>query len=131
MTPETSIDRRSLSHMAPEVKLVHMRLEIWGKWARDKVPGDWPERTILARLIEEGPGAGQTTARVVEIPESIAETDTAVAHLGVDERRVVKAYYTQWASPDVVARHLRLKPRQMKSILQRARWRLVGWFTKP
>jgi len=123
--------RRSLSHMAPDVKIVHFRLEIWGRWAKDHVPGDWPERTVIGRLMEEGPGAGQTTARVMEIPEGIAETDSAVAHLAADERKVVVRFYTHWEPRPVMARSLRLKPRKFDAILNRARWRLVGWFSRP
>lgn len=123
--------KRSLNHMAPDVKLVHIRLEVWGRWAKDRAPGDWPERTILARLMEEGPGAGQITSKVVEIPEGIAETDWAVAHLKNPERLVIKTFYTQWSPVEVMCRKTRLRPRQFKAVLQRARWQLVGWFSHP
>ena len=93
----TDPDRRALSHMSPEVLLVHLRLEVWGRWAKDPNPGDWPERTILAKLIEEGPGASASTAKVPEIPPGIAETDKAVAHLAHDETLVIKTYYLHWA----------------------------------
>jgi hypothetical protein len=130
MTTDAPIDRRSLSHMAPEVKLVHLRLEIWGRWAKDKVPGDWPQRTILGRLIEEGPSAGHITGSGVQLPEAVAETDTAVAHLAQDEKRVILAFYTRWEPRPTMARRLRLNVKRFDVILNRARWRLVGWFSR-
>ena len=127
----TDPDRRALSHMSPEVLLVHLRLEVWGRWAKDPNPGDWPERTILAKLIEEGPGASASTAKVPEIPPGIAETDRAVAHLAHDETLVIKTYYLHWAPMEILAKRARMPPRRFQAILSRARWRLVGWFTHP
>ena len=124
-------DGRSVSHMAPDVKIVHLRLEIWGRWAKDRPVGDWPERTVLGRLIEEGPGAGHQTAHGGDMPEGIAETDAAIAHLSGDEKRVVVTFYTRWEPRPVMARRLHVNVRQFDSILNRARWRLVGWFSRP
>ena len=123
------IDRRAMSRMAPDIKLVHMRLEAWGKWAKDRAPNGWAERTILGRLIDEGPGASHSTATVTEIPEAIAETDRAVAHLSGDELRVIKSYYMSWVPREILALRLRMRPKQMDRVLTRARWRLAGFFS--
>jgi len=121
------IDRRSMSHMAPDVRLVHMRLEAWAQWARDTAPGDWPKRTILGRLIDEGPGASHGTASVSDIPEPVAETDRAVAHLPPEDRKVIREFYLSWAPRELMARRLKLTPRRFDAILNRARWRICGF----
>lgn len=122
-----TIDRRALNHMAPDVRLVHMRLEAWAHWAKDSTPGDWPKRTILGRLIDEGPGASHGTATVSDIPEAIAETDRAVAHLPPEDRKVIREFYLSWAPRELIARRLRLTPRRFDAILNRARWRICGF----
>ena len=120
------VDRRATSHMAPELKLVHLRLEAWGRWSRDKL-APWPERTVLGRLIEEGPSAGEAGRGVTELPEPIAETDRAVAHLGEIDRKVIRIYYTEWQPAEYLARRCGMERRRFDSVLNRARWRIAGY----
>jgi len=123
------IDRRSLSNMAPEIRVLHQRLEAWAKWSRERISTGWPERTILGRLIEEGPGASHSSGAPTAIPDAIAEMDRAVGHLTGDDRRVIREYYLRWEPREVLARRLRLTPKRMDGILNRARWRLVGFLS--
>lgn len=124
---EMIMDRRRANAMSAEMKLVHLRLEAWGRWAHDRLQ-PWPARTTLGRLIDEGPGAGHAPQREsAEIPEPIAETDRAVAHLGDIDRRVVRAYYAEWAPVEQLARRQRMTLRQFQAVLTRARWRIVGF----
>lgn len=122
-------DRRARSHMAPEIQLVHLRLEAWSRWARDKAPGGWPERTILGRLIEEGPGASHGTGQVSDMPETVAITDRAVAHLSGEDRAVIREYYLKWAPRELLARRLKLSLRRFDAVLNRARWRVCGYIS--
>ena len=125
---EISVDKRASNHMSGEMKLVHLRLEAWGKWARDRI-APWPERTVRGRLIDEGPGAGHAAPGVAEIPEPIAETDRAVAHLGDIDRRIVRTYYVEWAPLEQLARRAKMSPRQFQNVLNRARWRILGYLS--
>lgn len=128
-TAVQSPDRRALGHMAADIRIVHIRLEMWAKWARDKAPNGWPERTILGRLIEEGPGASQSSHTTSDMPEGIAETDRAVGHLPDEDRKVVRQYYLHWAPRDVMARKLRMPLTKFDSVLNRARWRICGYLS--
>ena len=123
------IDRRAMSRMPPDIKLVHMRLEQWARWAKDKPPNGWPERTILGRLIEEGPGASHCTSFTSDIPDHIAHVDRAVGHLSHDDKRVIRAYYLSWMPREFLAIKLRISPRRLDTILNRARWRIAGFLS--
>lgn len=120
------MDNRTRSHMSPDVLYVHMRLEAWGRWAKDKLT-PWPVRTMLGRVIDEGPAASHSTAGVGEIPEAVGATDRAVAHLGDVDRRVIRVYYTEWAPIELMARRVKMRPRQFQAVLNRARWRISGY----
>jgi DNA-directed RNA polymerase specialized sigma24 family protein len=61
------------------------------------------------------------------MPEAIAETDRAVAHLTGDDRRVIREYYLRWAPREVIAKRLKLTLRRFDAVLNRARWRICGY----
>ena len=52
------LDRRAFNRLAPELRITHIRCEAWGRWSKEKL-SPWPDRTILGRLIEQGPSAGE------------------------------------------------------------------------
>lgn len=122
---EWAMDNRVRSRMSGDTLLTHMRLEAWGRWSRDKL-APWPTRTVLGRMMDEGPGASHETTGG-EIPEAVQQTDRAVAHLGEVDRRVIRVYYTEWAPLEVMARRLKMRPRQFQAVLNRARWRVSGY----
>lgn len=120
-------DPRYLNHMDPDTKRVHVRLEEWGKWARDTEVRPWPRRTLLGRIMDQGAsGAGQSQAPI-SIPNTVAAVDAAVARLGAIDRSVVQTYYLRWEPPEVMARRLSMRVRQFQSVLRRARWRIGGY----
>jgi DNA-directed RNA polymerase specialized sigma24 family protein len=121
---------RILSHMDPETKIVHCRLEAWGKWSRDCHIPAWPEATLLARVIEEGPhGAFSSGKPPIHMPDSVAHVDAAVCRLGEVDRRVIRKYYLEWAPTEALARAVRMNVRQFKAVLHRARWRVAGYLS--
>lgn len=118
-------DGRRMSRMSESTKIVHARLTAWARWAREHhAPGDWPELTIVGRLIKDGPGAGSAGAPPVHMPTDIAEVDAAVARLGAIDRRVIRAYYGPWEPIERLARGLSMRVREFENVLRRARWRV-------
>lgn len=128
MTATAERDPRYLNHMDPETKRVHVRLEEWGKWARDAEIRPWPRRTLLGRVMDQGPsGAGESGRPPISMPNAIALVDAAVSRLGDIDRRVVQTYYLRWEPPEVMARRVGMRLRQFQSVLRRARWRIGGY----
>lgn len=130
---EIHVERPSLrviNHMDPETKLVHCRLEEWGQWARDIGIRAWPQATLLARIMEEGPhGAFSSGRPPIHMAESVAHVDAAVCRLGEVDKRVIRKYYIEWAPTDAMARSLRMRVRMFQNVLKRARWRVSGYLS--
>jgi predicted DNA-binding transcriptional regulator AlpA len=118
-------DRRALSRMDAETKLIHHRLEAWADWARHDDPRPWPASTLMARTIEFGKYGVRSAGRPpTEMPDSVAHVDAAIAHLGEIDRRVVTTYYTRWAPQEVMARSINMRRNKFDAALRRARWRI-------
>lgn len=122
-------DPRAMNRMDPETKIVHARLERWGKWAKENYNA-WPAVTLLGRIVEQGPGASQQGRPPVSMSEEDAQTDAAVAKLGEIDRKVIIEYYTKWRDIETAARNCRMRVRQFHSVLRRARWRIEGRLSK-
>lgn len=122
-------DGRAMNHMDPETKLVHARLEQWARWARDHALQPFPVRTVLGRVIEEGPAAGSPSGGAPEWPAEVAEVERAVLALGDIDRSVIRQYYLEWGPPEAHARACHMSVRRFRSALRRARWRLSGWLS--
>lgn len=123
----TMRDKRTMNHMDGDTKLVHLRLEAWGEWAKQHESIGYPAITPIGRMMEYGPmGAAQEGRPPVSMPDEIAATDAAVARLGAIDRKAVTEYYTRWEAAEVIARRCGLRVRQFQSVLRRARWRLLG-----
>ncbi len=121
------IDGRTCNHMDPETRFVHGLLETWGKTCADRFRA-WPNTTVLGKLIEFGPmGAAQPGKPVESIPEDMARVDAAISKLGQIDKKVIVAYYTRYEPPEVVARRLHMRYRQLQAVLRRARWRIGGY----
>lgn len=130
MSATMEIDRRSLSHMSPDLRPVHSRLQIWAQWAKEPLPGSFPARTWLGRVIDEGTDGARVHHQPGEMPEPIAKTDRAVSQLGHEDRKVIRAYYLYWQPRELLARHCRMSLRKFDAVLNRARWRLWGAFER-
>jgi hypothetical protein len=116
------------NRMDPETKVVHGRLEEWGKWAKDTEIRAWPAVTYLGRWAEQGiDGAAQQGKPPIAMPDSVAVVDAAVCRLGDIDKAIIKTYYLKWEPIEVMARRHRMRVRQFQNVLRRARWRILGF----
>lgn len=127
---ETGGRRKSMNHMDPETKLVHARLEEWAKWAKDSGIAGYPKQSLTEKAAQYGKlGIPQESNFRTEpmMPDHVAMVDAAICRLADLDRRVVKIYYMRWEAVSVMAWHLRMRERKFQHILQRARWRIMGY----
>jgi hypothetical protein len=116
------------NRMDTDTRIVHERLEQWGRWAKDSEARAWPESTMLGRVMEQGlVAAGQQGRPPIAIPEAVAIVDAAVSRLGAIDRGVIQTYYLRWEPIEVMARRHRMRVRQFQNVLRRARWRILGY----
>lgn len=116
-----------MSHMGTEARQVHVRLMEWGKWTHEHLHA-WPQRTTLARVIEEGPAAPHASGGPIQMPQRVANVDIAVARCPKIDQRALRRYYGLYDEPfEAVARSLNLGKRQAENVLSRARWRVWGY----
>lgn len=116
------------NRMDTDTRIVHERLEQWGRWAKESEARAWPESTLLGRVIEQGAsGASQQGRPPIEIPEAVAAVDAAVCRLGGVDRAVIQTYYLRWEPIEVMARRHQMRVRQFQHVLRRARWRILGY----
>lgn len=127
---EDSRRRKSMNHMDPETKLVHARLEEWARWAKDSGIAGYPKQSLTEKAAKYGRlGIPQETLNKPEpmMPDRVAVVDAAICRLGVIDRRVVEIYYKSWEAPEVLAKKMHMRERQFQHVLQRARWRIMGY----
>jgi DNA-directed RNA polymerase specialized sigma24 family protein len=115
--------------MDGETKLIHLRLEAWGEWSKSNPElRAFPEATLLHRVAECGPqGASQGSRPPVTMPEAVEVTELAINRLGEIDRKVVKAYYLDWAPVELLARRCHMRIKEFENVLKRARWRVGGY----
>ena len=116
-----------MNHMDPETKLTHARLEKWGRETRDRAENGFPAMTLLGRVIEQGPGAGQPGRPISDLSPESAKVDACVARLWKRAQRCVRHYYCHWEPVEVMARKESVSVSQFKEILRRARWLIGSW----
>ena len=135
---ESARDPRRLNRMAPELQVTHHNLVEWAKIAGSDIAGiGWPAKSLLGRLIEQGPnGLSQGSAPVLSISEDDMATDSAVAHLGEIDRKVIWAYYVDWhkAREGKWWKLAGMNEKPANRVLNRARWRVngyrAGWYRR-
>lgn len=116
------------NRMDTDTRIVHERLEQWGRWAKESEAKAWPESTLLGRVIEQGAnGASQQGRPPIMIPEAVAAVDAAVCRLAGVDRAVIQTYYLRWEPVEVMARRHQMRVRQFQHVLRRARWRILGF----
>jgi hypothetical protein len=77
---------------------VHELLLDWGKYQR-RQPTGWPTRSVVGRIIEEGPtGAsdsrpGTNTPRGVGIPAKLVDICAAISYLPYEQRAALTVRY--------------------------------------
>jgi hypothetical protein len=113
-------DPRGLNNMGENVVRGHAYLAEWGKWCRQH-PGAWPKRTVMGRIIEEGPGSGTSGIRPVVIPERVLLLDRVVAQLPRSPRAVVRNFYLKGGRDEHCAKRMRMKISRFKRLLRRGR----------
>lgn len=122
--------RKSMNHMDPETKEIHLRLEEWARWAKDSGIAGYPRQSLTEKAATYGKlGIPQEPLHKLEpmMPDRVALIDAAICRLGDLDRQVVKAYYLRWEAMSVMAWRLRMRERKFQHILQRARWRIMGY----
>jgi hypothetical protein len=125
-------DKRSMNHMDPETKLIHMRLEEWARWAKDIGIAGYPRQSQTERAALYGPlGLPQEPLHKPEpmMPDHVARVDSAICRLCDIDRRAIRLYYTAWEPVEVLARKIgrHMRGRQFQNVVRRARWRLAGF----
>ena len=120
-------DARRLNHMSKAVLGGHTFLEEWGKWCREH-PGAWPKRTVMGRVIEEGPGSGSgnTGVKPVVIPERVLILDRVVAQLPRSPRAVVRNFYLLGGRDEDCAKRMRMAISRFKALLRAGRLAVAG-----
>lgn len=107
--------------MRHEVAYADDALAAWATWVRGN-QGAWPARTLLGRIIEQGPsGAGQGS-EVQGMPETVLRTDQAVAHIDVILRQVIKVYYLTHAASEFKANQCRCSRATFWRRVERGQW---------
>lgn len=121
---------RAVSHMSPETRYVHARLEEWAAHNRDRFAQAWPAVTVLGRVAEFGPmGASQGSQAPDNVPQSVTNIERAVLKLGEIDRKVITQYYTRWSMLRIMARKCGMRDREFQRVLDRARFRIHGYLS--
>ena len=120
-------DARVMNRMDPATKLVHAMLEKWGKETRAGIENGLPSTTVLGRVIEQGPGAGQAGRPISHLSEQSARVDACVARLWQRAKRCVEHYYQRWEPIEVMARREGISVTQFKEIMRRSRYLVGSW----
>ena len=126
---EAQRSSRTMNHMDPDTKLVHIRLEEWGQWARDAGVMGYPAQSLTEKAAKYGKlGIPQEPLNKPEsmMPERVAQVDAAVCRLGAIDRQAIRLYYTRWEPVEALAKEMpgRMRARQFQNVMQRARWRV-------
>ena len=125
---ECERDPRTMNRMDPATRLVHARLEEWGKWARDRGIQGYPRQSLTEKAAQYGKlGIPQESNYRTEplMPEDISNVDSSVSRLMGVGQNCVKRYYTEWQPPEVMAQQEGLTLRRFQEILRRSR-ELIG-----
>jgi hypothetical protein len=124
--------RKSMNHMDPDTKEVHLRLEEWAKWARDIGIAGYPRQSLTEKAATYGRlGIPQEPLHKPELvmPDRVARVDAAICSLGAVDQKAIRLYYLSWAPADVLARKMdrSMRWRQYLNVVRRARWRIAAY----
>jgi len=122
--------RKSMNHMDPETKEIHLRLEEWARWAKDSGIAGYPRQSLTEKAATYGKlGIPQEPLHKPEamMPDRVAAIDAAICRLGDIDRGVVRTYYLNWQPVETMARRHHMRVLQFQRVLRRARWRIMGY----
>jgi hypothetical protein len=112
--------------MRHELAFADDALAAWATWVRGN-QGAWPARTLLGRIIDQGvSGAGQCS-EVQGMPESVLQTDQAVAHVQVILQHVIKVYYLTHASSEIKAEQCQCSRATFWRRVERGQFAVYGY----
>jgi hypothetical protein len=115
-----------VSNIGEGVLAGHALLDEWGRWCRSH-PGAWPKRTVMGRIIEEGPGSGGSGGiKPTVIPERVLVLDRVVAQLPRSPRAVVRNYYLIGGRDEDCAKRMRMAISRFKRLLRGGRLAVAG-----
>lgn len=116
-----------MSAMSEDTRLVHACLEEWASFVRGEASElGFPPETYLARWIRYGIDGASQHGKPPTMPDRISVIDAAIARLQDQDRRVIQAYYLDWAPRETLAGKLRMSTQRFDRVLSRAR-REVYW----
>lgn len=96
---EAHVSDPSCRRLDPFLVPVHKRLVAWAAWLHTYYENEarrlgWPKRTIIARLMREGPSAAaQASTPAMHMPPEIEEVEQAVVSLRGIRGRVIRIFY--------------------------------------
>lgn len=94
LDPTAELSRYAQRRMEEHLKPTDDLLVEWGKWMRSEGMKAWPDRTMLAKVIEEGlHGASQSGAWTAPVPLKVAKCEWCVLRLRWILRRVLEIHY--------------------------------------
>lgn len=118
-------DRRAMNKMDPETKVIHVRLEVWARWAKANPElRAFPESTLLGKVVEFGIAGAAQGGAPVTMSDAVQITERAVNKLGEIDRKVIISYYMKWQPIESLARMCRMRTREFQNVLRRARFRV-------
>jgi len=122
-------DKRTMNNMDPETKAIHLRLEEWGRWARDKGIQGYPSQSSTEKAAQYGklgvPDLSQNKREPV-MPDHVARLDSCVARCCQIDQQALRTYYEYQISLYELGRKLGMRERQARNVLRRARWRVAA-----
>lgn len=127
-TIEVERDPRTMNRMDPETRAIHVRLEEWACWAKDRGILGYPRQSLTEKAAQYGKlGIPQESNYRAEpmMPPHVAAMDAAISRLCQIDKGVIKTYYLHWEPIECMARRHSMRTRQFQNVLRRARWRLA------
>jgi len=112
-----------------KTEYVEKCLDAWAEWNRGgHTTLGYPGSTPIARLMREGPGAGQASGNcTLEMPEEVQRVEQAVRALPEQEKQAIKLKYLKIYKRDKDrAKIMKISRAQFCIILDRARWFIRG-----
>lgn len=120
-------DPRPMNAMTDQTKYAHGFLLRWGEWSRSGQMRAYPPRTLLGRIMEEGPHGALSTSRppIDEPSDDVGVVENIVKRMCEIDRKVLTEEYVEpWRMQNDKARRSGMKTSKYIRTLRRARERV-------